>query len=94
MNNNQLKAIFDRFAGREVEVVTNTPLPGRGASVKLNPQDEAVTELRKAVEDAGYSLRVWLPNTIGTMDYRTNRVNVSVNPDMKGVYRIGSFRIG
>lgn len=96
MQNETLKAIFEKFANREVDTHIDPPTPAsRGRAVaKLNPQDEAVSELRQAVEAAGFSLRVWMPNSIGTMDYRTNRVNVHIAPDMQGVYRMGNFRIG
>ena len=93
MNTEQLKTIFDKFSGREVETV-NSANPANGReSVKLSPQDPAIAELRAAVEAVGCSLRVWLPNGIGTMDYRPNRVNVRLMPDNQGVYRIGGFRM-
>lgn len=97
MQNYQLREIFDAFANRAVEVIGNKntpPMPGFKAAVKLDPQDAAVTELRAAVQALGYKLRIWLPNGIGTMDYRTDRVNVRISPDMNGVYRMGGFRIG
>lgn len=97
MQNEKLKAIFDKFSGREVATIGNKntpPFPGFNATVKLDPKDPAIAELRQAVEAAGFSLRIWLPNGVGTMDYRTDRVNVHVGPDMGGVYRMGGFKVG
>ena len=97
MQHDKLKDIFAQFTGREVSTLggSNTPpFPGFNASIKLDPQDAAIVELRKAIEDAGFSVRVLLPGTPKTMDIRANRVNVSVSPDMKGVYRIGGYKIG
>jgi hypothetical protein len=87
---------FNRFAGKEVDVietVENTK-HGRVSSMRVVEHSPVVDELRAALEEAGFSLRLWLPGLAGTSDHRTYRVNVHVNKDADGKYRIGRFDIG
>lgn len=96
MNTVQLTAIFEKFAGREVDTV-NSANPANGReSVKIDPQDPALMELRVAIEDIGCMLRVFTPSAMmGTMDYRPNRVNITLMPDDTGIYRIPkSWKMG
>ena len=43
---------------------------------------------------AGKNLRVWLPNTMGTMDYNLNRVNAYIEKDADGVFKIARVSLG
>jgi hypothetical protein len=91
-----LGADFNRFAGKEVDVietVQNTKY-GRVISMRVVEPSPIVDELRAALDEAGFSLRLWLPGFEGTSDHRTDRVNVSVNKDADGKYRIDHFDIG
>jgi hypothetical protein len=87
---------FNRFAGKEVDVVetVNNTKYGRVSSSSVVEPSPVVDELRAALDEAGFSLRLWLPGFAGTSDHRSNRVNVYVNKDADGRYRIGRFEIG
>lgn len=87
---------FNKFAGREVGV-TETPfktefknlgITYEGVRVEINKDDPAITELTAAVKAVGLHLRLWLPDTMGTMDYRLDRLNVHVRKEDDGKYRI------
>jgi len=87
---------FNRFAGKEVDVietVKNTK-HGRVSNSSVVEPSPVVDELRAALHEAGFSLRLWLPGLAGTSDHRSDRVNVYVNKDADGKYRIGRFEIG
>lgn len=95
MHSQKLADIFAKYAGREVETYTNPAPANRGAVERLDPQDATVAALRAELEAEGVSLRLWMPNGIGTMDYKPNRMNVHVGPDGQGVYRLArTFRMG
>lgn len=95
MDTHKLSAIFEKYAGRAVETYTNPAPASRGAVERLDPQDQTVAALRAELEAEGVSLRLWMPNGIGTMDFKPNRMNVHVGPDNQGVYRLArTFRMG
>lgn len=87
----KLTAQFNKFIGREVQC---TPATSERRST-YDAADPVLSELREAAKKAGFSVRVWLPDSFGTMDYRTNRLNVSIHQEADGKYRIqDDFRIG
>jgi hypothetical protein len=55
---------------------------------KIADGDPVYEELKSK---AGANLRVWLPNTMGTMDYNLTRVNAK---DDAGVFRITKVNLG
>ena len=92
---NKLTEVFNKFSGKEIDVVEVKGNNKYGFTYKDFSADKTINELRSAVEEMGLRLRVWLPDSVGTMDYRENRVNVHVSKDADGKYRIGSrFKIG
>lgn len=93
---------FAQFAGRAVNAIEKTEtlkLKHLGditvTSVHIDDKDPAVAELRAAVEAAGLALRLWTPGSMGTMDYRLDRLNAGIEKAPDGKYRIGhSFTLG
>lgn len=88
---------FNSFAGREVAVIETPHKTKYGTimSYAVAPTDTTVADFRKAVEAAGLSLRLFLPNEMGTCDFRTNRFNATVEKEADGKFRIQKdFRIG
>lgn len=90
--------IFNKFAGREVPM-KEEPVVVRGKTYTqtklVDENDATLQEMRDAAKAAGLRLRVWLPGTMGTMDYRTDRVNAHVEKGSDGKYRVGTkFNIG
>jgi hypothetical protein len=95
--NFNLSAQFQRFAGKEVEVIETTHQTKYGPmiSTHLVEPNPIIEELKQAVTDAGLKLRLWLPDRMGIMDYRTDRLNVHVGKEADGKYRISpAFTIG
>ncbi len=73
--------LFNKFAGKEVD-------PSKG---KLDPVVQGMTNVAKA---NGLTLRVWYPGSLGTMDYRTDRVNAHVVKSGSKFIVQNSFMIG
>lgn len=99
-----LSKIFGQFAGREIsitEVPEKIELKELGIThehIRLeltNKPDPVIADLKDTVEKNGLQLRLWFPGSIGTMDYRTNRLNAYVEKEADGKYRIqNKFHIG
>lgn len=100
MDQQKLEQIFNRFAGKEVPLVERTYEIGVDRKkIKqlelLDPCDPVISEIRQAAYENNLRLRVWWPGVVGTMDYRTDRVNVKITKDNEGKWRVsGSFSIG
>lgn len=92
-----LASSFNKFAGREVSVTEKTQdYKGRSyTTAEYDTNDAAITEIRAEAAAMGLSVRVWMPNSMGTMDFRTNRLNVDIAKESDGKYRVqDNFRIG
>lgn len=97
MNNANLTAIFGRFAGKEVEM-DNKQWSHDGQTYDQwvpKKNDPVLAEMHDTARQNNLSLRVWFPGMMGTMDFRTNRVNARIAQGTDGKWRIGnSFSIG
>ncbi len=56
--------------------------------------DSTIANLTAVVKAKGYELRLWLPDTFGTMDFCDDRVNAYVEKANDGKYRITNLTIG
>ncbi|MDE1151444.1 MAG: hypothetical protein PW788_02810 [Micavibrio sp.] len=88
--------IFNKFAGREVEMLEETKtlkfknlgdITMTEVTLK-NPSDATLKEMSDEATKNGLSLRVWWPGIMGTMDYDTSRVNAHIEKEADGKYRI------
>ncbi|MBU6476123.1 MAG: hypothetical protein KGL10_06205 [Alphaproteobacteria bacterium] len=100
MNHNGITALFNKFAGREIQVVENARTMNIGGQTctfdEVSPVNGEPTlkEMEKTANDNGLRLRVWFPGTVGTMDLRMDRVNVRVSKAPDGKWRVGGISIG
>jgi hypothetical protein len=96
-----VSAQFNKFAGKEV-AVTEVPWEREfrgekysGVSVRINENDDTYKSLVAEVNKSGLRLRLWVPGTAGTMDVQMNRLNVYVEKEADGKYRIQpNIRLG
>lgn len=94
--------VFNKFAGREVPMIEEQHtinLGGKDYKIDevrfANPNDPLIQEMKKTAEDNGLQLRLWLPGSMGTMDFRTDRVNAHIEKSADGKYRVSSrFNLG
>ena len=100
-NDTDLSKQFAKFAGREVKAIEKTQNVKIGdtvypiTEVHLASDCPAVAELTAAVKAAGLQLRLWTPGSMGTMDYRLDRLNAGVEKAADGKFRISSsFTLG
>lgn len=94
-----LSAIFGRFAGRELPLLEEQKEVLPGVIVPIyrlrDKNDPLIGEMEAAARQERLSLRLWLPDSMGTADYKPNRVNAYVKKAPDGVFRISStFSIG
>jgi hypothetical protein len=97
-----LTRLFNKFAGREVlmtETTQTRKVAGQDVTYTTvsptNPKDPVIEEMNQLAKNNGLKLRVWFPNTFGTMDARSDRMNVRVEKEADGKYRVSKkFYIG
>jgi hypothetical protein len=97
-----LTKLFNKFAGREVpmtETTQNRKVMGKDVTyttvAPTNPNDPTIAEMQEVAKKNGLKLRIWFPNTFGTMDARSDRMNVRVEKGADGKYRVSkNFYIG
>jgi hypothetical protein len=91
-----VSAQFNKFAGKEV-AVTETPyklelknlgMTYEGVNADYDDKDPVISSLKEEASKAGFSLRIWMPESVGTMDWRTDRLNVYIAKEPDSKYRI------
>jgi len=89
-------AQFDQFVGREVMVTKSHRTLKIGAEEIELPEYTLASDdtVIKEIEGMWSDVRVWLPNTMGTMDYVTGRLNVYVTEGEGGKYTISKVDFG
>ena len=68
---------FDKFVGKKVEVFIKEYeyKVKKYSQHEIKENDAVITEATEELKKQGMHLRCWLPDTIGTMDLRNDRVN-------------------
>jgi hypothetical protein len=103
MKNNSITGLFNKFAGKEISVnekiqTRTSKLSGETLNFTTysfaDENDPLLVEMHQIAVDNGVRLRIWLPNTMGTMDYRMDRVNTRVAKGADGKYRFSDFKVG
>lgn len=98
-----LTAIFGQFAGREVALIEKEYeyKSKHAGTIKVtqlelaNPQDQVLEDMKQTASQNSLYLRVWWPGIMGTMDYRTNRVNAHIEKSADGKWRVANrFELG
>lgn len=85
-----------KYAGREVQVESKKvsyKMPDgtvlyEGTRTDLKKDDPVVADLTAEAKKHGLTVRLWLPDSMGTMDLRYDRLNVRIEPESDGKYRI------
>ena len=91
-----MSTAYDSFLGREVRVTSETKeLEILGKVMSFTNHDLAADDVVIAeIEALHPNVRLWLPGTFGTMDYRTDRLNVHVEETSEGVFTITEISVG
>lgn len=86
--------MYDNFIGRDVNVKeTLYEYEGKQYSRILEDDfDPAIREIKKLAN--GEVVRVWMPNTAGTMEMNPTRVNVNLEKNKGGKYEITKIWFG
>ena len=64
-----------------------------GLKVTKNPFDQTLEQVKEECKSQNLILRVWFPDTIGTMDYRNDRINCSIEENENKELVISYFYI-
>jgi hypothetical protein len=64
------------------------------AEYDVADDDTTISKLREEMKHSELHLRLWLPNTSGTTDYRMDRLNVHVDKQDDGSFEITKVNIG
>ena len=92
---------FQRFVGRPVKIIeknySRTNYKGETKEYVEETYDEndaTISEIRVVARDADLKLRIWTPKTVGTMDFRTDRINVKMENVGEGFFQIKQINVG
>lgn len=77
-----LDALFGRFYGRKIELTENitTDMMGfQNRSLDADPaKNPMLADMQNVAAENGLRFRLWTPTTIGTKQFYTNRVNITL----------------
>jgi hypothetical protein len=87
---------FNKFAGKEVAVIekpwkieATKRFPAmEGVTVECDGSDAVIVDLVAEAAKAGFNLRIWTPGVMGTCDWQPSRLNVHIEKEDDGKYRI------
>jgi len=88
---------FDKYVGQKVlltETKKTIELESIGkrkyTSYSIAPEDTVIAEIKSLHSNT----RVWLPGTMGTMDYNPSRFNVHIEEQADGSFEITRINFG
>jgi hypothetical protein len=90
---------FEKYIGKTVKVIESdevVSLETRTFTVKgfkISPEETIIDEIKEIAKSEDLVCRIWLPNTIGTMDVRRDRLNVKIKKSGED-FIIYDMRIG
>jgi hypothetical protein len=92
----KLDAKYDRFIGQKVLVnFTITEYRGRKSkSYHISDEDMVISLIKSEATLDKLTCRIWLPNTMGTMDAVSNRLNIHVDEQTDGSFEVTKLNIG
>ncbi|MBI3441009.1 MAG: hypothetical protein HY052_04280 [Proteobacteria bacterium] len=95
MTQKNISQLFNQFAGREVPMTEQCVETRNGGYTLVKPaneKDPTIEDMKRVAEDNGLILRVSFPGMMSAKDYRLDRVNVFIERDGEGKYRVGNNR--
>ncbi len=93
---------FEKYVGKVVTVEQSEHTMERNGKkvytsrFEVTENDPVIQEIKGLLGKEGLLLRIWVPGSIGTMDFRPNRLNVHVSeePADSGVFQINRVDFG
>lgn len=82
---------YEKYVGTQVAVVESEPDSKGRTHLEIKKGDSVLSEIISAHGD---NVRVFLPGMFGTMDFNPSRLNVSVEKQADGSYKIVSVNFG
>lgn len=79
---------------KEVEFSFKGSTPIKFTECHLDENEPTIAALEKEWSGTSHKFRVWLPNTMGTMDYWADRLNVYIEKNDDGDFVIKRFATG
>ena len=77
-----LDALFGRFYGRKIELTENIAQDMMGFQSRSLDADPAknpmLADMQNVAAENGLRFRLWTPTTVGTKQFYTNRVNITL----------------
>ena len=89
---------FDSFIGKKVLVketkvkITLLGIEEEVSEYNISDDDTTIADIRKVA--GKLPMRVWLPDTVGTMDVQGNRLNVRVEKQDDASYEVTRIYFG
>lgn len=87
----KLTDIFNKYVGREILV---EKLPNSNDWGSPQPNQQVLEDIGTVAHHLGYDVRIKLPHLYYDTANRTDRINVNVDQDKQGTWRIKGFSIG
>ncbi len=89
---------FEQFLGKKVSVTESKrkiTIAGEEMEIdeyKMDQNDPTISEIKK-LRGSGLT-RIWLPNSMGTMDFRMDRLNVRIEKVADGSFEVTKVYFG